>query len=118
MWLWRSILSEESELASGGLVWDHRLVGQVYGSLDVGLGVTNGLIDPRAGPVGAYDLKHRLLLGSSVLFREAPGIEWRFSPSWSLGAEFVHASNGEILGSHRFNRGINDAGLRLGYRFR
>jgi hypothetical protein len=92
-----------TDRASAALVWDHRLFGQLYGSIDLGLGVSNGLIDPRS----ASDFRNRLLLGSSVLFREAPRIEWRFASNWA----------GEILGSHHFNRGINDAGLRLGYRF-
>lgn len=106
-----------SSLASLSLVWDRRLAGRLYGTFDFGLGVTNGLVGPRAGAQGVSDFQHRLLLGSHVLFREAVGLEWRLSPRWSLGAEFIHASNGDLLGSHHYNRGINDAGLRLGYRF-
>jgi hypothetical protein len=60
--------------------------------------------------------RHRLLLGSKVLFREAGGLDWRLSDHWRVGAEFVHLSNGLILAKDH-NQGINDAGLRLGYEF-
>lgn len=106
-----------SDLASVGLVWDPRLFSRLYGSFDLGLGLTNGLISPRSGSQGAEDFRHRLLLGSSVLFREAVGVQWRFNDRWALGASYVHASNASLLGAHRYNEGINDVGLKLGYRF-
>ena len=64
-----------SDLASLGLVWDRRLAGRLYGSVDLGFAVTNGLVRPRAGGQGAGDFRNRLLLGSHVLFREALGVE-------------------------------------------
>lgn len=106
-----------SNLASAGLVWDHRLISRLYGSLDFGMGLSDGLVGPRSGPQGAQDIRERLLLGSSLLFREALGLQWRFNDRWALGVSFIHASNGNFLGVHRHNEGINDAGLRLGYRF-
>ena len=106
-----------SDLASLGLVWDHQLSGRLYGSVDFGFGVTDGLIRPRAGAQGVSDFETRLLLGSHVLFRVAAGLDWRLSRRWSVGLELVHASNGNLLGSHPYNRGINDAGLRFAYRF-
>jgi hypothetical protein len=106
-----------TNLGSLGLVWDHRIFHQLYGTLDFGLGLSDGVTDPPAGPAGDYDRAHRILLGSSVLFRGAAGLEWRLSDRWAIGAEYVHASNGDILGAHQYNRGVNDAGLRLGYRF-
>lgn len=108
----------KTSLYSVGLTWDRRLFSQLYGSLDLGLGGSNGLIRARPWPQGLLDGENRLILGSRILFREAVGLEWRFGSNWSVGAQFVHASNGGILGDHRFNRGINDAGLRFGYRFR
>ena len=109
----------ETNFGSVGLVWDHRLFRQLYGSVDFGIGLTDGVADPpKSGPSADYDQAHRLLLGSKVLFREALGVDYRLPRHWSIGLEFVHASNGQILGSHHYNRGINDAGLRIGYRFR
>ncbi|HEY5410743.1 MAG TPA: acyloxyacyl hydrolase [Caulobacteraceae bacterium] len=72
---------------------------------------------PPPGPLGDYDRSHRLLLGSKVLFRAAAGVDWRIDSRWSIGAEFVHLSNGHIF-DHEHNEGINDAGIRLGFRFR
>lgn len=108
--------ARKSDMASAGLVWDHRVIGRLYATFDVGLALTDGVINPQPGLANRNPYP-RLLLGSSVLFREAPGLEWRIDDHWLMGAQFVHASNGGILGSHHYNRGINDAGLRLGYRF-
>jgi lipid A 3-O-deacylase len=100
-----------------GLVWDRRLIGRLSGSIELGVDQTDGVTEPAAGPAGDYDRRHRLLLGSKTLFREAAGADWALTDRWSVGAEYVHLSNGGIL-SHGHNEGINDAGLRLGYRFR
>ena len=92
------------------------MVGPLYASFQIGIGATDGVTQPPSGPAGDYDRRHRLLLGSTALFREAAGVNWRFLPRWEVGVQFVHASNGLILG-HRYNESINDLGLRLGYRF-
>ncbi|HZC15945.1 MAG TPA: acyloxyacyl hydrolase [Caulobacteraceae bacterium] len=103
--------------AGAGLVWDHRLFGPIYGSVDFGLALNDGVTNAPLGPAGAFDREHRLLLGSKVLFREAFAVQWRFARHWAIGPEFVHQSNGQILG-HGANESINDAGLKLAYRFR
>jgi len=108
----------ESDFAAVGLAWDHRLVGPLYASLQFGIGETDGVDTPPSGPAGDYDRRHRLLLGSRALFREAAGLNWRVAPRWDIGVQYWHASNGEILGSSKFNEGINDLGLRVGYRFK
>ncbi len=102
--------------AGGGLVWDHRLFGPVFVRLDLGLALNDGVSTAALGPAGAVDRQNRLLLGSKVLFREALGLDWRFARRWAIGAEYVHESNGQIL-ARGVNEGINDAGLRLAYRF-
>jgi hypothetical protein len=105
-----------SNFGGVGLVWDHRLIDRLYGSIDLGIGLTDGVVRPPPGWEGAQIERNRLWLGSKVLFREAVGVDWRFTDHWSIGAEFVHMSNGMILG-HTYNEGITDAGIRLGYRF-
>jgi hypothetical protein len=107
-----------TDFAAAGLAWDHRLFGPLYASLQFGAGVSDGIADPPAGAAGDYDRSHRLLLGSKVLFREAAGLDWRLPGHWQVGLQYWHASNGLILGSHRYNEGINDVGMRLGYRFK
>jgi len=105
-----------SNAGAVSLVWDHHLFSRFYGTLDLGMGLTDGVSRTPSGVAGVYDQRHRLLLGSKVLFREAGGIDWRLTDHWSIGGEFVHYSNGLILAKDH-NQGINDAGLRLGYRF-
>lgn len=99
-----------------GLVWDVPISGRLSGSLDLGMGLSDGVSHMPTGAAGAYDDRHRLLLGSKVLFREAGGLNWRLTDHWIIGAQFVHLSNGLILAKDH-NQGINDAGVRLGYRF-
>jgi hypothetical protein len=108
--------ARESDFAAVGLAWDHRLVGPFYASLQFGIGETDGVDSPPAGPAGDYDRRRRLLLGSRALFREAAGLDWHVSNHWAIGLQYVHASNGNILG-HHYNEGINNVGMRLGYRF-
>jgi len=103
----------KTDFAAVGLAWDHRLVGSFYGSAQFGIGYSDGVTTPSSDPKD----QNRLLLGSNVLFREALGVNWRLKDHWLVGVQFVHASNGLILG-HRYNEGINDVGMRFGYRFR
>ncbi len=102
--------------AGAGLVWDHRLFGQLYGFLDAGLAVNNGDLTAPLGPAGDHARANQLQLGSHVLFREALGLEWRFARHWAIAGEYIHQSNGQIL-AHGANEGINDLGLKLAYRF-
>ena len=69
-----------------GLVWDHKLFGHIYGSLDLGMGLSDGVAHAQTGAAEAYDERHRLLLGSKVLFREAGGLNWRLSQHWWVAA--------------------------------
>lgn len=106
----------ETNFGALSLGWDHRLVGPLYASLQFGIGLSDGVDEPAAGAAGDEERRRRLILGSKALFREAVGVDWRFSRRWAAGVEYVHASNGQILG-HGVNEGINDVGLRLGYHF-
>jgi len=103
----------ETDFGSVGLAWDHRLFGSAYGSLQFGIGDSDGVTQPSSNPKD----QNRLLLGSKMLFREAGGVNWRLKNHWLVGVQFVHASNGLILGK-RYNEGINDVGVRVGYRFK
>jgi|GEM_PF-3833448 len=98
-----------------GFTWDRRLWKKLEGSFDLGIALTDG-VTGRDAPSGSSVRPERLLLGSKAQFREAAGLAWRVSDRWSIGVEFVHLSNGHIL-ARDHNDGVNDAGLRLGYRF-
>jgi len=103
----------KTDFGSVGLAWDHRLLGSLFGSLQFGIGDSDGVTRPSSDPKD----RDRLLLGSKALFREAVGVNWRLKDRWLIGVQFVHASNGLILG-RRYNEGINDVGMRFGYRFK
>ena len=112
-----------SDVYGGGLVWDHKTFWpQLYVILDFGLAYTDAVVKPPPGvtayTVSNYDHYPRLLVGSNLLFRTVPGLEWHFDDHWVLGAQLVHLSNAGILGDHHYNRGINDLGVRVGYRFK
>jgi lipid A 3-O-deacylase len=102
--------------AGGGLVWDHQLFDRLYGSIDLGLAVNDGVLSAPLGPAGDFNRAHRVLLGSHLLFREALALEWRVSRRWGIAAEYIHESTGQIL-AHGANEGINDLGLKLAYHF-
>jgi lipid A 3-O-deacylase len=53
-------------------------------------------------------------LGCSVLFRESASLGFRFSENWSVMGTVEHLSNAGLCDA---NRGITEAGARLGYRF-
>ncbi len=112
--------ARHSDVYGGGLVWDHQAFWrQLYVTLDFGLAYTDGVIKPPPGATADnYDHYPRLLLGSNLLFRTAPGLEWHFDNGWVVGGQLIHLSNAGLLGNHHYNRGINDIGLRLGYRFK
>jgi hypothetical protein len=114
-----SALLNSAGLTNSGavsLVWDHRLFSRLRGTVGFGMGLSDGVTNPPPGAAGVYDTEHRVLLGSKVLFREAAGLDWSLTRYWSIGGEFIHMSNGLILGKAH-NEGINDAGIRLGYHF-
>lgn len=78
----------------------------VYADFTAGGTVHNGELDDQDPRANA--------LGSRVLFHLAGEIGYAFDPHYSVTGYFEHASNGGLA---RWNRSLNEAGLRLGYRF-
>jgi lipid A 3-O-deacylase len=68
--------------------------------------------DPRNDPVSAENL----FLGSRDLFRLSLSVNRDLGERWGMQLMYEHLSHGQILGSGR-NQGIDNAGLRLRYRF-
>lgn len=68
--------------------------------------------DPRAVDYSATNV----LLGSRDLFRTSLGLTRELSGPWEAQLFFSHLSHGQILGDGR-NQGMDQAGVRLGYRF-
>ena len=68
--------------------------------------------DPRNDPVSAENL----FLGSRDLFRTSLALNRDFGERWGVQLMYEHLSHGQILGNGR-NQGIDNAGVRLRYRF-
>lgn len=68
--------------------------------------------DPRAP---AYS-RETVLFGSQDLWQSSVAISRRVGESWSAEFYYEHLSHGQILGTGR-NQGLDNFGLRLGYRF-
>lgn len=71
-----------------------------------GPGFNNGVLGP-APP-------DRQALGSHILFREAFDLGYQINPAWNVSVFFDHISNGGLA---KYNQAINDAGVRIGFRF-
>jgi hypothetical protein len=105
----------KTDFGGVALAWQRRLVGRLSGTVQFGLDGNNGNVRAPPGPAGDELRADRLQLGSNLLFREAVGLDWRLSDRLRLGAQYIHNSTGQIL-AHGPNEGINELGMRLGYR--
>lgn len=90
-----------------GLTWTVPLIGdRITLDLDAGGEANDGHVN-RTEP-------DRKALGSNALFRLAAELGWHPTQHIGVYALFEHLSNGDTA---RLNESLNDAGLRLGYRF-
>lgn len=90
-----------------GFTWTLDLGEKFFVEGSLGGAVHNGKADSAFYP-------DRSALGCSPLFREAASIGYRITPALSVMATVEHLSNGGLC-SH--NRGLTNAGVRLGYSF-
>lgn len=67
-------------------------------------------------PEAAAFAEENVLLGSKDLFRTSLGLSHELPGPWEVEVFFEHLSHGQILGEGR-NQGMDQAGLRLGYKF-
>ena len=105
----------KTDFGGVALAWERRLVGRLSGTLQFGLDGNDGDTRAPPGPAGDALRSERLQLGSNVLFREAVGLDWRLNDRLRVGAQYIHESTGQVL-AHGPNEGINELGMRLGYR--
>lgn len=67
-------------------------------------------------PAAAAFAEEHVQLGSRDLFRTSLALTRDLPGPWEVQVQFEHLSHGQILGSGR-NQGIDELGIRLGYRF-
>ncbi len=92
--------------AYGGLTWEWDLPADFFIDANLGLSVHNGKLDT--------DNSRRKSLGSPVLFRLGTALGYNITEKVNISVQFEHMSNAYIANP---NEGMDNVGLRLGYRF-
>jgi lipid A 3-O-deacylase len=113
-------VNTEGNLAFAGFGLEWRVPIGDYWSVEPGVGyvVHDGELSnpyPNGDPRATAFSDENVLLGSRDLFRTSIGLSRRIGDRVSAQLFFSHLSHGQILGSGR-NQGMDQAGLRLGYR--
>lgn len=108
-----------TSFAAAGLEWRWQFAERW--ALEPGIGYTihNGETNnPYANgtPEAAAFAQQHVLLGSRDLFRTSLGLTYDPDGPWEIGFIYEHLSHGQILG-HGRNQGLDEAGVRIGYRF-
>jgi hypothetical protein len=93
--------------AYAGLAWTYDITPALFVEATFGGAIHNGELDPRPGS----DMN---ALGCRGLFRESASLGWRFTRNWSVMATVEHYSNAGLCDN---NRGLTNAGVRVGYTF-
>jgi lipid A 3-O-deacylase len=102
-----------------GLDWRFEIGDKWAISPGVGYVVHNGetnLPYPDGSPEAAAFTEEHVLLGSRDLFRTTLGVSREIGEHWEVQGFFSHLSHGQILGNGR-NQGMDQLGVRFGYRF-
>jgi len=92
--------------AYGGLTWEYDLPSDFFVDANLGLSVHNGYLDTNKSK--------RKSLGSPVLFRLGAALGYNLTEKVNVSVQFEHMSNAYLANP---NEGMDNVGLRLGYRF-
>jgi lipid A 3-O-deacylase len=87
-----------------GVTWDARLIGNTFFETSFGGAAHDGPL---------HEL-HEASYGCQVNFRESASLGLALSPDWRLMGTVDHMSNAGLCGN---NRGLTNAGVRLGIKF-
>lgn len=90
-----------------GLAWTFDITQQFFVEASFGGAIHNG-------KTGSTIVPNHNALGCSPLFRESASIGYRITEAWSMMATVEHLSNAGLCSN---NRGLTNAGVRLGYSF-
>ena len=110
-----------TNFGAAGLAWDFDLAENLSFEFSSGLSYNDGVddIDPNSDPGDPERIRlatTRALMGNSILFYNGLALDYDLSDDWSVGAFYEHISHGQILASGR-NQALDNAGVRLSYRF-
>ena len=90
----------------GGILWEWETKSGVFFDLGLGAAVHNGKLDTNND--------NKKSLGSRVLFRIPVELGYSITARHRISILFVHVSNGYLADP---NQGLDELGLRYGYRF-
>lgn len=90
----------------GGLTWDLDLPAGFFVEANLGGAVHDGYLDTDKGT--------RKSLGSRVLFRFGGALGYNLTEHWNVSVQMEHISNAYLADP---NEGMDNLGVRLGYRF-
>jgi hypothetical protein len=102
-----------SSLYYGGITWDWNISQNWFVSGTTGIAYTNGLTKLPKGQVPTGDKK--VQFGSKWLHRGAIELGWNFYGNDTISLMFSHVSHGSMLDDK--NHGMDEFGIRYGYRF-
>jgi lipid A 3-O-deacylase len=91
----------------GGAAWTYDVTPRIFFSPTFGVGINDG----KTGDHVARDWN---TVGCNWWFHESASFGYRLTDSWSVMATIEHSSNAGFCSQ---NRGLTNAGVRLGYRF-
>jgi len=92
--------------AYGGLTWEYDLPADFFVDLNLGLSANNGYRNTNKDD--------RKSLGSPVLFRVGGALGYNLTEKVNISIQYEHMSNAYICNP---NEGMDNVGVRLGYRF-
>ena len=102
-----------SSLYYGGITWDWNISQNWFLTGTTGIAWTNGLSKLPKGQVPTGDRK--IQFGSKWLHRGAIELGWNFYGNDTISLMFSHVSHGSMLDEK--NQGMDEFGIRYGYRF-
>ena len=102
-----------SSLYYGGITWDKNISKNWFVAGTTGIAYTNGLSKLPHGEEPKGDKK--IQFGSKWLHRGAVEIGWNFYGNDTISLMFSHVSHGSMLDNK--NQGMDEFGIRYGYRF-
>ena len=102
-----------SSLYYGGITWDANISKNWFVTGTTGIAYTNGLKKLPKGQVATGDKK--IQFGSQWLHRGAIELGWNFYGNDTISLMFSHVSHASMLSDK--NHGMDEFGIRYGYRF-
>ena len=104
--------TKNTDFIYAGLTWEWVPFGDLFIDLGLGLSVHNGMLDNSR--IEGKARSDRLEFGCRALFRESLEIGYRLFERHSLSVMWAHHSHASLC--HEDDDGIDNAGLRYGYR--